>query len=533
MFIGAALCMGQPVWAADDKPAAGPNPEQIFKELDKNADGQLSADEVTEERKRFFERLVRVGDANSDGKLSAEEFQKASKADDRPVDAPRGGGGREGGDAANFEERFKRMDTNGDDKITREEIPEAAKQFLNPLFDRLGKNELTKEEFLAARGQGRGPGAANGLPGGGNPEEFFKRLDTNNDGKLTLDEAPERGRQFVERLLQASGKGNDGSVTKEEFLAAAAKLQGARGEGERKPEGAARDGGDRKPEGAARGGDRKPEGGAPREGGDRKTEGAGRDGGRGPEGAPRGERKPEGGDRGPREGGDRGGERKPEGAPRDGGGRGPEGAPRDGGRGPEGPGRRPVPRFFEKIDANHDGRISAEEFAKANDFFKELDENGDGQLDPRELMGPPPGGGREGMNREGGDRPGANRKPEGDRPEGRGGDGRGGDAKPREERREERNADGERGARAGGGERLIKQFDKNGDGKISLDEAPDRLKENFGRLDANGDGQIEASELPERGDLPPAEGKERRGAEGDRPAKPEGRARPEGDKPRN
>ena len=74
----------------------------------------------------------------------------------------------------------------------------------------------------------------------------------------------------------------------------------------------------------------------------------------------------------------------------------------------------------------------------------------------------------------------------------------------------------------------MKLFDKNGDGKISLEEAPERMKENFGRLDANGDGQLEAKEFPEDG---PAEGRGRR-PEGDRPAKPEGRERPEGDKPR-
>ncbi|MES2794286.1 MAG: hypothetical protein V4719_32025 [Planctomycetota bacterium] len=344
MFIGAALCLGQPVWADDEKPAAGPNPEQIFKELDKNSDGQLSADEISEDRKRFFERLVRVGDKNSDGKLSAEEFQKASKADDRPVDAPRGGEGRAGAGAARFnaEEMFKRLDRNGDGKFTRDEIPGRAEQLLTPLFDRLGKDELTKEDLANARerlgGQGRAMG--NGLPGGGTPEESFKRLDTNNDGKLTVDEAPERARPLVERVLQGLGKEKDGSVSKEEFLTAAARLQG-------------------------RGRDMNA---------NRRPEGAPRDGERRPEGAPRdGERRPEGERRGD-------GERRPM-----------------------------LPRFFNKLDTNHDGRISADELAKASELFKELDENGDGQLDPRELMGPPPGG------REGGDRP-AGRRPEAEKP---------------------------------------------------------------------------------------------------------------------
>ncbi len=32
--------------------------------------------------------------------------------------------------------------------------------------------------------------------------------------------------------------------------------------------------------------------------------------------------------------------------------------------------------------------------------------------------------------------------------------------------------------------------DRNGDGKIDKDEAPDRLKENIARIDANGDGAV-------------------------------------------
>lgn len=356
MYICVVLSLVQPAWAADDNPPVAPKPEQIFKELDKDSDGQLTSDEVGEDRQRFFERLVRIGDQNDDGQLSIVEFQKASRPDDRPVEAARGNVERGGGDRSDFDERFKLLDSNCDGKITREEVPERAKPFLNPLFDRLGKDEMTKEEFLKARGQlgnqGRGPGAENGIPGGGTPEEFFTRLDTNSDGKLTLDEAPDRGRPFVERLLNGSDKGKDGSVSKEEFLAAMSRLKGV-GRGENSNRG--------RPEAKRPGQDeRKPEGGR----------------------MPDGRRKPEG-------------DRRGSGEPKS------EGAPRDGGRGPDAGGRRPLPRFFEKLDANSDGRISTDEFSKAPEFFKDLDENSDGHLDPRELLGPPP---REGEDR---DRPAA------------------------------------------------------------------------------------------------------------------------------
>ncbi len=42
---------------------------------------------------------------------------------------------------------------------------------------------------------------------------------------------------------------------------------------------------------------------------------------------------------------------------------------------------------------------------------------------------------------------------------------------------------------------FLSRLDKNGDGKISKDEAPDRMKENFDRLDANKDGFIGLDEF--------------------------------------
>jgi hypothetical protein len=50
----------------------------------------------------------------------------------------------------------------------------------------------------------------------------------------------------------------------------------------------------------------------------------------------------------------------------------------------------------------------------------------------------------------------------------------------------------------GGGEDMatqrIRQQDKNGDGKISLDEADDRLRKNFQSMDKNGDGHVDGDE---------------------------------------
>ena len=50
------------------------------------------------------------------------------------------------------------------------------------------------------------------------------------------------------------------------------------------------------------------------------------------------------------------------------------------------------------------------------------------------------------------------------------------------------------GGRRGGGRLNFKQLDKNGDGKVSLDEMPEDRRERFGRMDANGDGFIDQDE---------------------------------------
>ncbi|HEX7450532.1 MAG TPA: HlyD family efflux transporter periplasmic adaptor subunit [Pirellulales bacterium] len=93
---------------------------------------------------------------------------------------------------------------------------------------------------------------------------------------------------------------------------------------------------------------------------------------------------------------------------------------------------------------------------------------GEGRPGDGRPSGGPPGGGQWG---EGGERGGG----QGGGGQGGGGRGRGG---------------------AGGGRRRLnfKELDKNGDGKVSLEEMPEDRRERFGRMDTNGDGFIDQDE---------------------------------------
>lgn len=185
-----------------------------------------------------------------------------------------------------------------------------------------------------------------------------------------------------------------------------------------------------------------------------------RDGdGRGPEGEGRGPRDGEG--RGGRPG-DRGGE---------GGGRGGEGGGRGFGRPGEGGGfgERRMPPFpvMMALDADGNGEISADEINNATAALKKLDRNRNGKLDADELR--PQGGFGGPGGREGG--PGGGGRV-GVGPEGASGPGRMVDF-------------------------MLDRFDGDKDGKISKEEAPDRMAENFGNHDGNKDGFLDKKEIEE------------------------------------
>jgi collagen type III alpha len=164
-----------------------------------NGDGKISKDEAPPRLAQNFDRF----DIDKDGFISLREFRAGQS----------GGPGGQGAPRPTPEETFKRLDVNGDGKISKDEAPPRLAQN----FDRF---DIDKDGFISLRefraGQSGGPGGQ-GVPRV-TPEETFKRLDVNGDGKISKDEAPPRLVQSFDRF----DIDKDGFISLREFQAARA-----------------------------------------------------------------------------------------------------------------------------------------------------------------------------------------------------------------------------------------------------------------------------------------------------------------------
>ena len=141
----------------DEAPAAPPTPDEMvatFMAFDKNKDGKLTRSEVPERMQGMFARA----DADRDGTLTAEEIKAAAAAQPQPTAARAGGpegrrgeGGREGG-PPRVDVLFNALDRDGDGALSADEIA-AAPAALRKL-DTDGNGSLSLQELFGGRGRG-------------------------------------------------------------------------------------------------------------------------------------------------------------------------------------------------------------------------------------------------------------------------------------------------------------------------------------------------------------------------------------------
>lgn len=159
------------------------DPVELFQKLDKNNDGVVRADEVPDEKKSSFDRLLRIGDVNQNKELTQKEVSDALSDDqsmrqkpgkDQSSQGPRDGGRQQAGSRS---------------------------------------SQRGSGQTGQARGQQGGRGGGSGSV---SPTELLSRFDENKDGKLTADEIPEQATRLVQ-MMQDADKNQDKSVSKKEI----------------------------------------------------------------------------------------------------------------------------------------------------------------------------------------------------------------------------------------------------------------------------------------------------------------------------
>lgn len=208
----------------------GMNPRQIFDQFDANKDGKLTKDELPPRLQENFARL----DSDNNGTVSPDEFGRAGGPGMlRPPGAPGNGIPNDPQQLAGL---FDRTDANSDGKLTKDEVPEE-RVFMRRIFEQVGSDSLTKEQFIKAMAQAGGqPGAPgrrpesaprpegpagaperrpDGAPAGGPPPGggLFATLDTDHDGQLSTSEIVAAG----SALLKLDRNG-DGKLTPDEVF---------------------------------------------------------------------------------------------------------------------------------------------------------------------------------------------------------------------------------------------------------------------------------------------------------------------------
>ena len=183
-------------------PPPGPPPnrpamEEVFKKADKNADGNLSLEEFIEMHKNRPPRPQGPppNDMRPDRPPKMERGNRPSR-EEMPREKMK----------QRVEEVFKEADKDGDGKLTLDEF----KSIKPP---RGPKPPLPPNKPVPP---GRGPGPEGQRPMGQKVMELLKEADTNNDGKVSLEELKAVRPHITEERFKRMDTNNDGFITKED-----------------------------------------------------------------------------------------------------------------------------------------------------------------------------------------------------------------------------------------------------------------------------------------------------------------------------
>ena len=239
--------LGQGAPGRGDRGRPGGNPPNaeaiaaMFDRTDANSDGKITKEEVPEDRREGFGRMLERMGAESMNKEQFARYVTFSAMQGRPG-AGRPGEGRPPLVAA--------LDADNDGELSAGEIEAAGKALLK--LDKNSDGKLTRDELGPPGGPGR-PGEGRPPEGRGRPnaEQFLARLkeaDKDGDGKLSKDEV-EKGEvpQFLKEGFGRIDANSDGFLDQEE-MRRVGQRQGGRGDRPRAPEGERRPEGDRRPD---------------------------------------------------------------------------------------------------------------------------------------------------------------------------------------------------------------------------------------------------------------------------------------------
>ncbi len=208
-------------------PGDRPEADVIFRRLDTNGDGQLTADEGNEPQRQIIARIIENADESGDDALNPQEFGRAvyGLAQRAPDVLRMLGGERDRRDGGPREPGplMRAIDADGDGELSADEIARAADVLKR--LDRDGDGRLSRREL--------GPPPGGDTPGRPQPEAIVARImqaDADGDGRISRDEAPERLARTFDRV-DADG---------DDFLDRSELGEAIRALGGRRPQGDAR-----------------------------------------------------------------------------------------------------------------------------------------------------------------------------------------------------------------------------------------------------------------------------------------------------